>query len=82
MNHTNLKELNLYLSTRKGKILKIGFKLTLGKVLEAAGREEGDGWLLSEGWSLEMTAVPKGPVGDDWVKGWKEEVKNGARAIL
>lgn len=77
----------LYLSTRLGRVLKIGSKMTLGKVLLGAGKrnEKGeieDGWELKEGWALEVVGVPKGREGDEWVKGWKEEVKMGAKAIL
>lgn len=70
----------LYISTKKGKVLKVGAKLQLGKVLAAAGKD-GDGWELSEGWALEMVGVPKGEQGEEWIKTWKEEVKQGA-AIL
>ncbi|GAA5960779.1 hypothetical protein JCM21900_006870 [Sporobolomyces salmonicolor] len=77
----------LYLATKQGKVLKIGAKLTLGKVLEAAGRPregemERDGWELKEGWALEMVGVPKGKEGEDWIQEWKKEVQEGKKAIL
>ncbi|GAA5820199.1 hypothetical protein JCM11251_005522 [Rhodosporidiobolus azoricus] len=76
----------LYLSTYRGRVLKIGAKLTLGKVLEAAGKvkegEDRDGWELREGWALEIVGVPKGREGEEWVQQWKEEVKEGKKAIL
>ncbi|GAA5975895.1 hypothetical protein JCM11641_002831 [Rhodosporidiobolus odoratus] len=76
----------LYLATSRGRVLKIGAKLTLGKVLEAAGKvkegEEKDGWELKEGWALEMVGVPKGSEGEEWIQEWKKEVKSGSKAIL
>lgn len=86
-------ELDLYFATYRGRVLKIGGKLTLGKVLEMASRpKQGqnpndeatrDGWELKEGWAFEMVGIPKGdPRGDAWIKEWKEEVKNGTKAIL
>ncbi|BGP24732.1 40S ribosomal protein s7 [Rhodotorula toruloides] len=77
----------LYLSTLRGRVLKIGSKMTLGKVLVGAAKknEKGeleDGWELKEGWALEMVGVPRGNEGDEWVRKWKEEVKEGAKAIL
>ncbi|KAM0750439.1 hypothetical protein T439DRAFT_326403 [Meredithblackwellia eburnea MCA 4105] len=72
----------LYIATVQGRVLKVGAKLTLAKVLDAAGKGGEDGWELKEGWSFEMVAVPKGPEGEDWVKTWKEEVKAGAAALL
>ncbi|GAA6034111.1 hypothetical protein JCM8097_000701 [Rhodosporidiobolus ruineniae] len=76
----------LYLATARGRVLKIGPKLTLGKVLEAAGKvkegEERDGWELKEGWALEMVGVPKGSEGEEWIQEWKKEVKAGGKAIL
>ncbi|GAA5856823.1 hypothetical protein JCM8547_008860 [Rhodosporidiobolus lusitaniae] len=76
----------LYLATKRGRVLKIGAKLTLGKVLEAAGKvkegEEKDGWELKEGWALEVLGVPKGSEGEEHVQKWKKEVKEGGRAIL
>lgn len=81
--------LDLYSATKRGRVLKIGGKLNLGKVLEMASRvrpggEEGerDGWELKEGWSFEMVGVPKGAEGETWVKEWKEEVKRDTKAIL
>jgi hypothetical protein len=71
----------LYIATKKGRVLKVGAKLDLGKVLAAAGKD-GDGWELKEGWALEMVGVPKGAEGEKWVQGWKEEVKQGAAALL
>ena len=61
--------------------MKVGAKLTLEKVLAAAGKD-GDGWELKEGWALEMVGVEKGEKGDEFIKGWKEEVKAGAAALL
>ncbi|GAA5840273.1 hypothetical protein JCM9279_002332 [Rhodotorula babjevae] len=76
----------LYLATRRGRVLKIGAKLTLGKVLAAAGKvKEGDapdGWELKEGWAFEMVGVPKGERGEEWIQGWKKEVQAGTAAIL
>lgn len=87
--------LNLYIATRQGRVLKVGQKLELGKVMLAAtgagaGAGAGgeavnsasDGWELKEGWALEMVGVPKGAQGDEWIQQWKAEVKEGARAIL
>jgi tetratricopeptide (TPR) repeat protein len=91
MDHSHLS-LDLYLSTFKGRVLKIGGKLTLGKVLELASRpKQGDdvikdgrdGWELKEGWAFEVVGIPKGdPRGEDWIKEWKEEIRNGTKAIL
>ncbi|GAA5826678.1 hypothetical protein JCM3770_003230 [Rhodotorula araucariae] len=76
----------LYLATKRGRVLKIGAKLTLGKVLAAAGQskagEPQDGWELKEGWALEMVGVPKGAAGEEWIQGWKAEVKADTAAIL
>ncbi|GAA6025239.1 hypothetical protein JCM10207_001414, partial [Rhodosporidiobolus poonsookiae] len=80
--------LQLYLGTARGRVLKIGSKLTLGKVLAAAGKvkegEPRDGWALQEGWALEMVGVPKGEEGEKWVQGWKAELQQKAsgKAIL
>lgn len=71
----------LYVATKKGKVLKVGAKLTLEKVLAAAGKE-GDGLVLQEGWALEMIGVPKGSEGEAWVQSWKAEVQSGAAALL
>ena len=71
----------LYVATKKGKVLKVGSKLTLEKVLAAAGKD-GDGLVLQEGWALEMVGVPKTSAGEDWVQTWKAEVKSGAAALL
>lgn len=82
----------LYLATKRNRVLKIGPKLTLGKVLAAAagkagqagqagGNPEPDGWELKEGWALEMVGVPKTSAGDDWIQNWKRELQQGA-AIL
>ena len=70
-------EFNLYIATKKGRVLKVGAKLELGKVLNAAAGEvgTGDGWELKEGWALEMVGVPKNAKGDEWIKNWKEELK-------
>ncbi|GAA5877178.1 hypothetical protein JCM3774_003323 [Rhodotorula dairenensis] len=80
----------LYLATKRNRVLKIGPKLTLGKVLAAAAgkvpaaggdNNERDGWELKEGWALEMVGVPKTSAGDDWIQNWKKELQQGA-AIL
>lgn len=71
----------LYIATKKGKVLKVGSKLTLEKVLAAAGKD-GDGWELKEGWALEMVGVSKDEVGEKWIQTWKEEVKQRAAALL
>ncbi|GAA5983474.1 hypothetical protein JCM10908_000300 [Rhodotorula pacifica] len=79
----------LYLATKRNRILKIGPKLTLGKVLAAAGgggaaktaEAERDGWELKEGWAFEMVGVPKTQEGDEWIQNWKKELQQGA-AIL
>jgi len=87
MEHPPLS-LDLYFATHRGRVLKIGGKLTLGKVLEMAsrekkeGQEKRDGWELKEGWSFEMVGVPKGREGEEWVREWKEEVREGSKAIL
>ncbi|KAK4701986.1 hypothetical protein P7C70_g4239, partial [Phenoliferia sp. Uapishka_3] len=73
--------LQLYIATVKGRVLKVGGKLTLGKVLAAAGKD-GDGWELKEGWALEIVGVEKGTEGEKFLEGWKEEVKKGVGAIL
>lgn len=67
-------ELNLYIATKKGRLLKVGAKLVLGKVLAAARTNEGDGWELKDGWALEMVGVPKTKEGDEWVANWKKEL--------
>lgn len=71
----------LYVATKKGKVLKVGSKLTLEKVLAAASKD-GDGLVLSEGWALEMTGVPKTSEGEAWIQTWKKEVQSGAAALL
>lgn len=75
----------LYFATKRNRVLKIGAKLTLGKVLAAAGKvkegEAPDGWELKEGWAFEMVGVPKTSAGDDWIQNWKKELQQGA-AIL
>lgn len=76
----------LYLATKRGRVLKVGAKLTLGRVLQLAGTvkegEQPDGWELREGWAFEMVAVPKGAQGEEWIQGWKKEVQAGTAAIL
>ena len=75
-----------YIATVQGRVLKVGAKLLLGKVLEAAAKvkegEKVDGWELKEGWALEMVAVPKGAEGEKWIASWKDEVKKGVGALL
>lgn len=73
--------LQVYISTAKGKVLKIGAKLELGRVLDAASKD-GDGWEMKEGWALEMVGVPKTVQGENWIATWKEEVKLGANSLL
>lgn len=75
------KSLSLYLATKNLKVLRIGLKLELGKVLEAAGRSGEDGIELCEGWAIELVVVKKGKEGEDWVKNWKESLKEG-KSIL
>ncbi|SCV71965.1 BQ2448_4659 [Microbotryum intermedium] len=73
----------MYIATKKGRVLKVGNKLTLGKVLVAAAGEAGDdGWELKEGWALELVAVPKGPRGEDWIGKWKKDVKADVRPLI
>jgi hypothetical protein len=74
--------LNLYISTTSGKVLKIGPKLNLGKVIQGAKDGPGSGWELREGWALEIMAVPKGEKGDQWIVEWKQQVKANAISIL
>lgn len=91
MDHSS-NTMDLYFSTFKGRVLKIGGKLTLGKVLELASKKpkqggqqvgDDDGWELKEGWAFEVVGIPKGDErGEEWIKEWKEEVKNGTKAIL
>lgn len=68
-------ELDVYIATKKGRVLKVGNKLALGRVLDAAGKEKGDGWELGEGWSLEVTGVPKGERGAQWIADWKLQLQ-------
>ncbi|GAA6061365.1 hypothetical protein JCM10212_005819 [Sporobolomyces blumeae] len=82
-------QVQLYFATARGKVLKIGSKLTLAKVLDAASRlKEGqtehdrDGWRLQEGWAFEMVGVPKTAEGEAWIQEWKKEVQAGTGAIL
>jgi len=80
-------EVQLYIATKRGRVLKVGSKLTLGKVLKAAAGKAGepeDGWELKEGWALEMVGVPKGAKGEDWIQDWKKELQSEAskKAIL
>jgi hypothetical protein len=70
-------EYDVYIATKKGRVLKVGAKLDLGRVLEAAGKAEGDGWELKEGWALEMVGVRKGEKGAAWIADWKEKLKAG-----
>ncbi|SCZ88584.1 BZ3500_MvSof-1268-A1-R1_Chr2-1g04506 [Microbotryum saponariae] len=73
----------MYIATKEGRVLKVGNKLTLGKVLvAAAGEAADDGWELKEGWALELVAVPKGPRGEEWVAKWKQEVKAGVKPLM
>lgn len=76
----------LYLATKRNRVLKIGAKLTLGKVLATAGKvkegEQPDGWELREGWAFEMVGVPKTSAGDEWVQKWKGELQSGAAPAI
>ncbi|KAK4049475.1 HSP70/90 co-chaperone [Microbotryomycetes sp. JL221] len=72
----------MYMATHKGRVLKVGAKLTLNQVLVAASKEPQDGWELQEGWAFELVAVPKGEQGERWVQQWKQELQNGRKAIL
>ncbi|POY74658.1 hypothetical protein BMF94_2420 [Rhodotorula taiwanensis] len=76
----------LYFATKRNRVLKIGPKLTLGKVLAAAGKvkegEQPDGWELREGWAFEMVGVPKTSAGDEWVQNWKKELQSGAAPAI
>ncbi|GAA5940812.1 uncharacterized protein JCM15063_000887 [Sporobolomyces koalae] len=81
-------EYDLYFATVRGKVLKVGSKLTLAKVMAMAAKakegQEADGWELKEGWVLEVVGIPKSEKarGEEWIKEWKEDLKNGTRAIL
>lgn len=68
-------EYDLYIATQRGRVLKVGAKLELGRVLEAAGKQAGDGWELKDGWALEMVGVPKGTKGQEWIATWKKQFR-------
>ncbi|KAK4046540.1 HSP70/90 co-chaperone [Microbotryomycetes sp. JL201] len=72
----------LYVATHKGRVLKVGAKLSLNQVLVAAAKEAQDGCVLQEGWAFEFVGVPKGSQGDEWVQQWKHELQSGKQAIL
>lgn len=61
--------LEYFTITKKGRILKIGRKLSLAQVCNAA-HKEGDGIELVGGWSLEVYCLPS-----ERAKEWAEEMK-------
>ncbi|KAM0791510.1 hypothetical protein ACM66B_005962 [Microbotryomycetes sp. NB124-2] len=63
----------LYVKTFKGRVLKVGAKLSLNQVLVAASKEPQDGLVLQEGWAFEFVGVPKGSEGEEWIQQWKHE---------
>lgn len=73
-----INTLDMYTITQRGRILKLGRKLTLEEVLrQAATAADGkpDGLPLVGDWCLELYAVPKGDKGKEWVDEMKRDLK-------
>jgi hypothetical protein len=75
--YVNDGRLVVYAITRKKRLLKVGRKMALRQVIEAAkGKDQGpgsggvDGLELAEG-CLSAVVVPKGPVEEKWVQDFK-----------
>jgi hypothetical protein len=70
----------VYAVTQKGRILKVGRKLTLKKIIEAAAQKVADGSIdgldLVEGWCLEFYIVAKGQSETRWIAEQKAKIKN------
>lgn len=67
---------SLYITTKGGRVLKMGKGLTLRKVIIAARKLEGteggaDGIELLQGWALEIVWLPDGPAGKGWIDMYK-----------
>lgn len=69
----------VYAVTKSGRILKVGRKLTLQKVIATAATRlptgEQDGLQLVEGWCLEFFIVPKGDSETQWIQEMKRRLK-------
>jgi len=69
----------VYAVTKSGRILKVGRKLTLKKIIEAAAQKLPDGKMdgldLVEGWCLEFYIVPKGDEEASWIQEMKKRLK-------
>lgn len=75
----SLQEEVVYAVTKNGRILKVGRKLTLKKIIEAAAQKLPDGKMdgldLVEGWCLEFYIVPKGDAEAEWIQEMKRRLK-------
>lgn len=69
----------VYAVTKAGRILKVGRKLTLQKIITTAATKlpsgEQDGLQLVEGWCLEFFIVPKGENETRWIQEMKVRLK-------
>ena len=64
-----------YITTKKGRLLKVGRKLSLTDIIKAASKPaDQDGLELRDGWCLELYAVPK-----EGATTWTEEMKRQLR---
>jgi hypothetical protein len=77
--HRDPSEEVIYAVTKAGRMLKVGRKLTLLKLIKAAVKEQADGTTdglhLVEGWCLEFYTVPKGDKETQWVQEMKARLK-------
>jgi hypothetical protein len=68
-----------YLATARGRLLKLGRKLSLAAVFAAAvpkaADAERDGVALKEGWCIEVFAVPRGAEADTWAAEMKASLR-------
>ena len=76
----NTEDETIYAVSKKGRILKVGRKLTLKNIVLAAVQKCPDGTLdgldLVEGWCIEFYIVPKGEQEASWIREMKSRIAN------
>jgi Cns1/TTC4 Wheel domain len=63
-------QLSIYAATSKGRLLKVGKKMTLRDVLSAAQSQRNDGLELKNGY-LTFVILPVGDVEKKWIEEYK-----------
>lgn len=78
-----LLDFDLFTITRRGRILRLGKKLTLKQICAKASstkNDEKDSLELIGGWSLEIYAVETGKRSENWIAEMKRDLK--ARGLV